>query len=182
MVDFDALEIIEQRHPEAELVTRLGETQVFLPATKAVWNQVRSETPVQARAILARQGPGQERRLEVLGLSVPQTLVSWSFPILVLAIGLHLLAHVLHLHRLLASDRSIREYPWMAIMPDLLPRFLTAMVLLVIPTVALAGTVIASWEEYGSLVRVVLLAISLAGMGVLWVCHNKLRLLRRTES
>ena len=67
-------------------------------------------------------------------------------------------------------------------MPDLLPRFLTAMVLLVIPTVALAGTVIASWEEYGSLVRVVLLAISLAGMGVLWVCHNKLRLLRRTES
>ena len=136
-IPFDALLEISKDPKLSPLVTKYDETFILMDSLRRIWDQVRSENPIQARAILARKDLPQDRRLEVFGLSIPQNLISWVIPVLVFAFGINLLTHILHLNSLAIQNSAILRYPWIGIMPGNLAKYVSAVTIVVFPILSL---------------------------------------------
>ena len=136
-ISFDALSEISKDPELRPLITRYDDTFILMDSLRRIWDQVRSENPIQARAILARKDMPQDRRLEVFGLSIPQNLISWLIPVLVFAFGINLLIHVVHLNSLANQNSSILKYPWVGIMPGNLAKCVSAVTIIVFPILSL---------------------------------------------
>ena len=136
-IPFNVLSEINKYPELRSLVTKYDETFILMDNLRRVWDQIRSEIPIQARAILARKDMPQDRRLEVFGLSIPQNLISWLIPVLVFAFGINLLTHILHLNSLALQNETILSYPWIGIMPGNLAKYVSAVTIVVFPFLSL---------------------------------------------
>ncbi|MFZ2411844.1 MAG: hypothetical protein WAW23_09765 [Candidatus Methanoperedens sp.] len=165
-----------KRFPELRcLIAEVHGNYFFMPNLKQVWDQVRSENPIQARAILARKDVPNEKRLVVLGLSIPHQLISWLIPGIIFALSIFLLVHILHLQLLTAHNTSILKYPWIGVMPGKLAASISAVTVLLIPIIALMGIVRMTWNELAFFRKVLIFLMSSGTAFSLIFSFKKLR-------
>lgn len=99
-IPFDMMRSIMDSENNQSLFANIDENYIFIPNLKQVWEQIRTETPINARAILDRKDIPQEKRIAILGLSLPEHLLSLIMPGLIFAFSLYFLVFILHLNRL----------------------------------------------------------------------------------
>ena len=151
--------------PELSLLVRqLNEHYIFLPNLKQVWDQIRSETPDQARTILARKDIQPEKRLDVFGFSIPQDLVSWTIPGLIFVLSFYFLIHIQHLNLVVNSNPAFRFYPWVGIMPGCNAAIVFMMSLLILPILALFFIVKATWGDLPTYLRILAILLSVGSL------------------
>lgn len=154
---------------------------VFLPYLRRVWDQIRAETPIKARAILAQKDIPQERRIAVLGLSVPERLVTWTTPVLILALSFYLLVYVLHLGCLSKTGVHIKDYPWIGILPGHIASIVSVAIHFVLPIAALLSVSIARWSGQPWGIRSLLIAFAAATVLVLAKVNVSLHQIRNSK-
>lgn len=169
-IPFNLLEFIHDSPEHRLLVHKIEEDWIFIPNLKELWDQVRTENPIQARAILARQNKPKESTLQVFGLSIPRKLISWIIPAVTLAISIYLFAHMLFLQKIISRNSIVGEYPWVAIMPGRLPFTVVIITILIFPGLALIGTVMANWDSGGVLLQSLSIFTSVFTMLILAAC------------
>jgi hypothetical protein len=157
-LSFDMMRSLRNSDKHHRLFAGTGEESVFLPGLRQVWEQVRTENPINARSILARKDIPQERRVAAFGLSVPEQLVTWAMPGLILAFSIHLLVYVLHLHRLSKMTHKLINYPWVGVLPGYLASVVSVALHFVLPVGAILSVFLTRTAGQGGPVRVVLLA------------------------
>lgn len=148
----------------SRLVRQLNEHYIFLPNLKQVWDQIRSETPDQARTILARKDIQPEKRLVVFGFSIAQDLVSWTIPGLIFVLSFYFLIHIQHLNLVVNSNPAFRYYPWVGIMPGCNAAIVFMTSLLILPILALFGIVKATWGDLPTYLRILAILLSVGSL------------------
>jgi hypothetical protein len=157
------LDEISKANEYNTLLLKRNADNLFLPYTKQVWDQVRSELPLEARNILARKDLPLEKRLEVFGASIPQKLISKIMPGLLFAMSIYFLVHIRYLIRQQKCNH-IRNYPWVITMSGFLSTAVSVTTVLLLPVIALIGTIIATWTGHISALFVVTVVISVFTM------------------
>lgn len=180
-VPFDALAEIIKDPRLSPLVIKIDETLLLMDSLKRVWDKIRSENPIQARAILARMETPQDRRLEVFGLSIPQNLISWIIPVLVFAFGINLLTHVAHLNLLANKNQEILSYPWIGIMPGNLARCVSAVTIVVFPILSLISIGRPLLFQQSLYVQVTAIVFSIASIFCLVFVYYKIEKLKTLQ-
>lgn len=181
-VPFDVLSVISESPELRHLVTEIKGDYLFLPSLKRVWDQIRSEVPIQARAILARKDIPQEKRLKVFGLSIPQYLVSWTIPLLIFALSIYFLIHTTHLSVILNNNPDIRKYPWVVIMPGRLAAVLSTTTLCVLPILTLISIAHATWSGQTILLRILSIALFVGTVITLMVAIAKISAIKKPKN
>ena len=161
-VRVDLLLAIGDESSSQLLATDLSHNQLFLPNLTKVWDQIRLETPRQARTILARKDSPSEKRLEVFGLSIPQSQIAWAVPTLLFVISIYLLVHVQKLNSIVKGNPDVRNYPWVGMMPGMFSETLSVVGLIILPVIALIQTMRVTWGSQFSPMRVVSTGMLLA--------------------
>ncbi|HIJ76294.1 MAG TPA: hypothetical protein HPP81_06210 [Deltaproteobacteria bacterium] len=163
ILPFNFLDEISKANEYNTLLLKRNADNLFLPYTKQVWDQVRSELPLEARNILARKDLPLEKRLEVFGASIPQKLISKIMPGLLFAMSIYFLVHIRYLIRQQKCNH-IRNYPWVITMSGFLSTAVSVTTVLLLPVIALIGTIIATWTGHISALFVVTVVISVFTM------------------
>lgn len=179
-IPFDMIRSLREIDKDRTLFSNIDGAYVFVPNLRQVWEQVRTETPINARAILARKDIPQEKRLAVLGLSLPERLISWTMPGLIFALSIYFLVYVLHLSRLAKINPDIRNHPWVGIMPGCLAPIVSGVMHFFLPITALLSISTTTWSGHTSTLRILL--IGFAAGTVLALATANVRLLQISRS
>ena len=182
-VPFDMMRSLRDLDKDRHLFANRGENYVFVPNLKQVWEQIRTETPINARAILARKDIPQERRIAVLGLSLPERLISWTMPGLIFALSIYLLVYVLHLSHLSKTTPGIKDYPWVGIISGHLASIVSAVMHFILPVTAFLSVSYTSWKGHAGVIHSLLiafavgtiLALAVANIRLYQIGHSKLK-------
>jgi hypothetical protein len=128
---------------------------------------VRTETPVGARSLLARQSDQGKDSLQVFGLAIPEHLISWVTPSIIFALSVHLFIHLKHLFSMTAERASLFEYPWIPLMQTGFARFFSLAMILILPLVTLVSTVWITWSSTGPVAHSYSLATTILALAFL---------------
>jgi hypothetical protein len=153
VIPFNPLAEISIDKRYSNLVSSFNGHYSFLPYTRQVWDEVRSESPITARNILARKDLPSEKKMLIFGASIPQELVSKTMPGILLALSVFFLIHIKYLHQQLMVNR-IRHYPWVITIPGKLSATASIATVFVLPVIALIVTIIRTWDGHFSVLFV----------------------------
>lgn len=127
----------------------------LFPGTKKMWDQVRNRLVVDAREFIARANVPRERALEVFGLAIPERLVSWSAPLVILGASVHLFIYTRRLAGLIESNPRLLDFPWIYLMSERLIAFISILLLGLLPLCAIIWTIVQTWDSSALAARIV---------------------------
>lgn len=187
---FDMMRSLRDYDKDHLLFAKIDGDYVFVPNLKHVWEQIRTETPINARTILARKDITQERRIAVLGLSLPERLISWTMPGLIFALSVYFLVYVLHLSHLSKTTPSIKDYPWVGVIPGYLSSIVSGVMYFLLPVTAFFSVSYASWSGHTYVIHSLLiafamgtiLALAAANVQLYQISHSTLKSIRPEET
>jgi hypothetical protein len=164
---FNACKALMNHSEWNTLAANINGDCLFLPKLRNVWNQVRDDSPRTARAILSRKDFVQEKQIHVLGITIPQRLISWTMPLLICALSIYFLVHILNLENIAKRNPSICQYPWEVMMPGLLAT-VVSLTTLAFPVIAYIIIVYATWtgqSTFGQIIFIILFVITTIAIG-----------------
>ena len=158
-IPINILARIYQNPETSAIVSRINGDYLFLPKTREIWDQVRTENPIQARAILARKDAPQEKKLEVFGLSIPQRLIFWTIPAVIFALAINLFLHANNLYGNAKANPKIVRYPWTMLMPGTLAKVALISTAVILPIITSAGAIITTWTSQTTALRIIAIVL-----------------------
>ena len=147
-----------------------SESGVFLPRSRAIWEQVKALRIPEAEALLRERILEREGQVSLLGVDVAERAAVIGGPgALVLLLALFVL-HLNHLqHRMRVSESALADIAWAPLFPGWEGRAVRWATTAVLPTLAAIAILSRSWrtEPLAARAAEVTLCVLIAGLGVL---------------
>lgn len=175
-IQFDLLKHLGQ-DSKMKILVNEGE---FIPNSRAssIWNKIRTEMPVEARTVVAREPPPKENSLEFLGVSIPHQFFSWVIPFVALTVNVFLLIHLQHFLPLMRRNSAIRLFPWFVVMKGVLPSIASSFAIVILPVITLAMTIVRIRSPGGSTQLAFVSGLMILNFLALFFCWHTLKRIR----